>query len=144
MAQLRKFVSQSFLISQEFQRLVGIYYLNPCVKSISGKKRKIFDFRCFRLKKKGLMSLEKYRWKHMKLRQLDELAIHYPDLKIMTMSCEINGVHDEYTVLSGSIEASFKGVTYNFATQIALLHGFPQEAPRVRATPGVTVLGRGR
>jgi len=81
------------------------------------------------------MSLEKYRWKHMKLNQLDQLARHYPNLKIERRNCRIDGIGDEYTVLDGSIPATFKGVNYNFATKILLPYAFPQEPPRVKATP---------
>lgn len=71
----------------------------------------------------------------MKLNQLDQLARHYPDLKIISRNCRIGGVHDEYTVLQGSIPATFKKVTYNFATKIWLPYAFPQDPPRVRAAP---------
>ena len=81
------------------------------------------------------MSLEKYRWKHMKMNQLDQLARRYPDLRIETQSVRVKGVGDEYTVLQGSIPATFKGVTYNFAIKIALPYNFPQEKPLVKAAP---------
>ena len=73
----------------------------------------------------------------MKLNQLDQLARHYPDLKIISSNCRIGGVHENgvYTVLQGSIPATFKKVTYNFATKIWLPYAFPQDPPRVRAAP---------
>ena len=91
------------------------------------------------------MSLEKYRWKHMKQKQLNHLTRHYPELKITSKRYEptesgYRPSHDgvqgaDYTVLRGTIPATYKGKRYNFSTKILLPLTFPQDAPRVKVAP---------